>query len=250
MAMKIVINADDLGISRQVNDAVFELMRTGRITSGTLLANGPAVEDAAARSKGFPNRSFGAHLNLTEFRPITTGPELSPLLDDRGEFAGNLRDVRLTTALKQGIHAEWRAQLCRLQELGVAVSHLASQPQVHTLPALVPVLKRLQAEFGLRRVRLTKNWYAGGNRPAMGRLAAKGFWNFLLRHWYRTRTTTAFTSFEDFLAGCQSSSARWPSVELMAHPGSSGFALETSALGGDWQARLPFAIELVSYHSI
>ncbi|MGH8658890.1 MAG: ChbG/HpnK family deacetylase [Gammaproteobacteria bacterium] len=48
--MKIIINADNLGLSEPVNDAIFAMMRAGRVTSATLVANGAAVEDAATTS--------------------------------------------------------------------------------------------------------------------------------------------------------------------------------------------------------
>ena len=72
--MRIIINADDLGISQEVNDAIFGLMAEGKVTSATILANGPAVEEAARRVAEFPECSFGVHLNLTEFKPWTMGP--------------------------------------------------------------------------------------------------------------------------------------------------------------------------------
>jgi len=97
-------------------------------------------------------------------------------------------------------------------------------------------------------VRLSKTLYCPQSRPGPARLAAKAFWNFLLRRWYRTRTTSAFTSFEDFIDGC--SAAGRVSIELMVHPGAPRFQHETDALRQDWRERLPFATELVSYHSI
>src|ERR1700687_3982114 len=114
--MKIIINADDLGIHRDVNDAIFALMGERRITSATLLANGAEVEDAARRLDGFPYCSFGAHLNLSEFRPLTTGAGLKPILRADGCFAGNrLREIRSTGALREAVFAEWSAQVERLQ---------------------------------------------------------------------------------------------------------------------------------------
>ena len=46
--MKIIINADDLGLSCLVNDEIFSLIANGRITSSTIMANAPATEDALA----------------------------------------------------------------------------------------------------------------------------------------------------------------------------------------------------------
>ena len=82
----VIINADDLGLSRRVNDRIFNLIETKRITSATLLTNGPEFLDAVARIKAYPHASFGVHLNLTEFPPLTKNPALAPLLNGDGHF--------------------------------------------------------------------------------------------------------------------------------------------------------------------
>ncbi len=246
--MRMVINADDLGLSEEVNEAVFKLMDAGRITSSTLLANGPAVEAAAREARRRPRQSFGVHLNLTELSPLEPLPRLKPLLNCAGEFAGNLRNVPITAALKESILVEWRAQVRRIMDLGINPSHFDSHHHVHTIPALMPVLKRLQREFGIRRVRLSKNFYGPGRRPGVTLLAAKAFWNFVLRNWYHTRTTAAFTSLADFVEN--GAASRHSSIELMVHPGASGFAAETDALAGDWRERLACPSELISYHAV
>jgi predicted glycoside hydrolase/deacetylase ChbG (UPF0249 family) len=71
--MKIIINADDLGYSERENNAIFSYLDENKITSSTIIANGPgfdrAVPGILLRNKE-RNISFGAHLNLTEFCPI------------------------------------------------------------------------------------------------------------------------------------------------------------------------------------
>src|SRR5690348_13237242 len=102
--MKVIINADDLGISSEVNAATFELMSQGRVTSATLMANGSAVEAAARCTKDFRHCSFGVHLNVDEFRPLTTHPGLQPILDADRRLVGNaLRQVRIRAPLREAI---------------------------------------------------------------------------------------------------------------------------------------------------
>src|SRR5258707_593804 len=158
--MKIIINADDLGVSAEVNEAIFALIAEGRVTSATLLANGPAVTEAARRLREFPRCSFGAHLNLSDFRPLTSHPGLRPILAEDGCFAGNrVREIPLRLPVRLGILQEWSAQVERLQGLGVPLSHFDSHYHTHTLPQLFPVMKRIQRRFGFRKVRLTSTLY-------------------------------------------------------------------------------------------
>ena len=110
--LKVIVNADDLGASLEVNEVIFRLMAMGRGTSATLLANSAAFADAAARSQEFAECSFGVHLNASQWRPVTQDSGLRPILDDTGCFAGNrLREVNITSALRAALLREWCGKL-------------------------------------------------------------------------------------------------------------------------------------------
>ncbi len=233
-----------------VNGAIFAMMGEGRITSATIMANGAAVEEAAERSQSFPGMSFGAHLNLTEFRPLQAAAGLAPLLDEAGAFSGKLRETRICPELREAIYGEWCAQVARLKALGVRVSHLDSHHHAHTVPALLPVLKRVQRRFGIRKVRLTKNLYLGGAEPGKLCRLGKAAWNRALRTWVATRTTSAFTGFTDFLQLPDRRIGGLRSIELMVHPGGPAFAAETAALSTPWRERLPYPTRFINYHDL
>lgn len=134
-------------------------MAQGCITSSTILANGPAFDNAILRIRDYPQCSIGVHLNLTEFRPLVAGG-LFPILDGEGCFAGGrIRHIPIGGQLREAIFQEWCAQIERLASLGLRPSHIDSHHHVHTIPALFPVLKRVQRRFGLRKVRITMNIY-------------------------------------------------------------------------------------------
>src|SRR5262249_45381206 len=133
----------------------------------------------------------------------------------------------------------------RIAACGVSISHFDSHHHVHTRPFLFPVLKQLQRRYGVRRVRLSKNFYAADRRCAAGLLWRKHAFNSALRSIYRTRTTDVFT---EFLTYCQSrgqSSLRDGTIELMVHPGGPGAGAETALLDSDWARR--FGVRLISY---
>ncbi|HZY59641.1 MAG TPA: ChbG/HpnK family deacetylase, partial [Candidatus Binataceae bacterium] len=62
---QLVVNADDLGMTRGVNRGIIEAHRSGLVTSTSLIANGAAFEDAVARIRPCPDLSVGLHVNLT-----------------------------------------------------------------------------------------------------------------------------------------------------------------------------------------
>ncbi|MGE0392376.1 MAG: carbohydrate deacetylase [Vicinamibacterales bacterium] len=249
-SVRVVVNADDLGISEHVNAEIFRLIRAGRVTSATLVANGAAVEDAAARLHEFPDASFGVHLNITEFAPLTSPAGLGPLLKPDGTFSGGAHGIAFTSQLRQAVRAEWTAQIARLRSLGVDVSHIDSHNHAHTIRGLFGTLKAVQRATGIRRVRLTKNLYTAADRPGAWLLLQKSLWNAGLRHYIRTRTTAAFTSFWTLHTTASADVPPARSIEVMVHPGHPGFADENAALEQEWWRRFRYGVEFVSYRQI
>lgn len=251
MQTRIIVNADDLGLNAKVNQAIFELISRGRVTSATLLANGAAVEEAARRLREFTQASFGVHLNASELQPLAPTPGLAPILDERGCFAGNrLREIPITRSLRQALFIEWSAQVRRLLDLGVPLSHIDGHHHMHTVPVLFPVLKRVQSEFGLTKVRISMNIYPRTNPPPKDLLMKKALWNTALRYWGITKTTAGFTSLETFCDVATELPNKHETIELMVHPGNPGFASETAILSKPWEEQLPSPVRFVSYLDI
>jgi chitin disaccharide deacetylase len=68
----IVVNADDFGASRRINQAILQAFEKRLISSATIMANMPAFEEACrlARQNDL-QRGIGLYLNLTEGKPLT-----------------------------------------------------------------------------------------------------------------------------------------------------------------------------------
>jgi predicted glycoside hydrolase/deacetylase ChbG (UPF0249 family) len=245
----IIVNADDLGMNQEVNDATFELMAKGRISSATIMANAPATREAARRAAMFPQCSFGVHLNLTEFEPLTAGPGARLLVDERGRMSRAIgrASARPRLGLMRAIYAELRAQVECVAALGVHISHIDSHHHVHTRPFVFPAVKAIQRRYGIRRVRLAKNFYSPDQECSPGLAWKKRAYNWALQSMYATRTTDVFT---EFLTWYHADAARKRSIgviELMVHPGASYAAEETTLLDTDWIARTKRPLKLISY---
>jgi predicted glycoside hydrolase/deacetylase ChbG (UPF0249 family) len=248
--MKVIINADDLGHSRVVNDRIFELIDAGKVTSATLIANGAAFDHAVERMRQRSHASFGVHLNLTEFAPLTRHPGLRPILGRNGRFARDPRTMPLTADLKLAIFEEWCAQVRRALEAGVPVSHFDSHHQVHSTRGLFFVLKRLQREFGIYKVRRARNVLGRGERMSVDRRLRKVAWNAALTSWIPTRTTDGFASFSTFQTLLPDRVRGWNSLELMCHPGSERFDDETRMIESAWRSGREDQFQLASYHDL
>ena len=249
--MRLIVNADDLGLSREVNEATFELMSRRLVTSGTVMANAPFALDAVETSKRFPGCSFGVHLNVTEFRPLCQREELQEILSNNGEFTRALDQapgsVKKTRRLLAAIADEWCHQIDFLRRAGLQVSHLDSHQHVHTIPSLFPVLKYVQARCGIRRVRTARNVYKPDARAPLAKLLAKRAFQFSLRHLYATRTTHVFMDFLTFHERAVVGRQTWPSAEVMVHPGSPADGEEDRLMRSDWPERLRGSIQLITY---
>jgi len=248
--MRILINCDDLGASREINDAIFELMEQRRVTSATLMMNAPETEDALQRMRLHPGCSFGIHLNSTEFTPLTSHPGLDPLLNEQGEFEKKLKHYPLTAVNREAIYGEWCAQIDRAIAAGFAFSHIDSHEYIHTIPRLFGVLKRVQRKYRIRKIRITPNLFAPAEYKSLSLRAYKCAWNFALRHYVPTVTTDRFGAFYAFYQRVRQGLRLHGSVELMVHPGRKNFAEETDLLREDWKDTLPKDARLINYNEL
>ena len=248
--MLLIVNADDLGATDAINEHVFALMREGLVTSASLMANAPAFEAAARESGSLPGASFGVHLNATVFQPLRPSPALAPILDEDGSLSRRLFHARLTPAVRTALLREWSAQVERVLQAGVKVSHLDSHHHVHTLPALLPVLKAVQRRFGIRRARSTISLLRPGEKMTPLRRLRKRVFCFVLDRAYTTRAPSGLGDFRVFLEHLQAGSLnRQRCLELMVHPGTQNpeYEREIELLRSSWRSRLPPWVRLGSY---
>jgi len=249
--MQVIVNADDLGMSARINDAIFELIGARKVSSATIMANGPAMREAAANVRLFPDCSFGIHLNLTQFQPLIGGAGATVLTNGTGQLSRDIETTSPTIALLRAAYEECCAQIELLSAAGVSISHFDSHNHVHTRPHIFPVLKALQKRYGIRRVRLAKNLYGASQRCSSSLLWKKRAYNAALRHVYRTRTTDVFTEFVTFAEACREGTPSFRSAEVMVHPGAAYAGEETNRLRSDWIGSLTgHRVELIDYRQL
>ncbi|NQW23059.1 MAG: ChbG/HpnK family deacetylase [SAR202 cluster bacterium] len=266
--MDVIVNADDLGISELVNAATFGLIERGRITSATLLANGPFIEESCSQLSRYPNCSFGVHLNVTEFQPLSGPDRLQRILNDSGEFRElAVRQVPIVGELAQGVFEEFCAQVDKLYSLGVQISHIDSHHYVLSMPRMLPILKRIQKRYGIRKARISRNIYAGnlldeldvtphalgvdpelGDRVSLTLRLKKRVYNWALRNYYRTKTSDGFSGFRLFYEYAKKRPMNHRIFEVNVHPANPYYdAMEEQILAGPWERELNFPVRLISY---
>jgi hopanoid biosynthesis associated protein HpnK len=157
---RLIINADDFGLTAGVNRAIAEAHRAGVVTSATLMAVGGEFADAARLSLTLPKLSVGCHVVLADGAPVLDSQEI-PSLAKAADGAARLRSSwsRFAAAALAGklapqeIEAEAAAQIQRLQSAGIAVSHLDTHKHTHIFPQVLRALLRAAKSCGVRAVR-------------------------------------------------------------------------------------------------
>jgi hopanoid biosynthesis associated protein HpnK len=155
---RLIINADDFGLTAGVNRAIVELHRAGVLTSASLMARAAATVGAIELALATPTLGIGCHVVLVDGEPVLRAQDLPTLVDLRtGRFQpslGAFLKLLLTGRIRSSeIEAETAAQINLLQANGLRLTHIDTHKHVHMFPAVLrPVLRAARAA-GIRAVR-------------------------------------------------------------------------------------------------
>jgi len=158
MACRLIINADDFGLTHGVNRAIAELHQAHVLTSATLMATGAAFDDAVAIAHTNPSLGVGCHVVLTDGEPVSPPHSIPTLLGTDGKnFRPSLLDFMQAlvrgTIREEDIEREALAQIQKLQRAGIAVTHLDTHKHTHLFPAVARPLLRVAQQCSIGAVR-------------------------------------------------------------------------------------------------
>lgn len=173
---RLIINADDFGLTSGVNRAIAEANRSGVLTSATMMANSRAFAEAVTIAKSLPTLKTGCHVVLIDGEPVSSG--LNSLTHGGERFGSNLKQFAMAAVRKkiseEEIEREAEAQIRKLQASGLAVTHVDSHKHTHMFPRVVRPLLRAAKACGIRAVR---NPFEPRRSWAVGKvLANRGLW--------------------------------------------------------------------------
>ena len=162
MSARLIVSADDFGLTDGVCRAVLQGHRRGLVTATSLLAVGRSFDLAARMLADHPGLDAGAHLAIVgEDPPLLTAREIPTLVDPRGAFPLSYRTVVARGATGRldpdDVRREFAAQLDRIAGAGVVVSHLDTHQHTHLWPSVAAVLVELALERGVPGVRTPRS---------------------------------------------------------------------------------------------
>ena len=223
--MKLIINADDCGKSKEVNEAIAQFIEAGKITSTTVMANMDDLEGAAQLFDKYGKKvSFGVHLNLTEGHPLLYSNMLieKGLYKEigKGKIAFNLRPYRnkmMGADIRKELEKELCAQIEKVMDYGIRISHFDSHHHIHTGLVLLPVMPNLVKRYGVRKMRRMRNYVPAA---LWANIALRNLWAQLIKFQNRgIIMTDYFGAYEDWYDGGKQILSNSVKLELMCHPG-------------------------------
>lgn len=155
---RLIINGDDFGKSREVNEAVVRAFLAGTLTSCSLMVTGEAFDHAVESARNHPGLAVGIHLVTVNGRSVLPHREIPHLVDQRGFFPrspvlAGLRYYFCRTARSE-LHRELSAQMGKFFETGLQPSHIDSHLHLHIHPVVFEIACSLGERFGVRRMRV------------------------------------------------------------------------------------------------
>jgi len=249
--LKIILNADDVGMNKSVNQATARLIEQGMVTSISIMPNESEFQSAVELTKMYPHVSAGVHLNISSGKPLSaTG--LLPILDENGCFRNNLRTTNPNRSLRAAIFREWCLQVERLINQNIEISHVDSHYHTHTIPGLLQILFALQRRYKIRSIRLTKNLYLSSDKPPMWKILSKSVVNTAIRRISKVTIADKFTEFSTFHDIQSTLDPNIGVIELMLHPGSEvpEYQREIDLLESHWQTLVESQVEITNYSNL
>jgi predicted glycoside hydrolase/deacetylase ChbG (UPF0249 family) len=153
---RLIINADDFGLSHGITDGILRAHRDGIVTSTSLMVNQSASEYAIAQIPQAPKLSVGVHLNICEGQPVLPPSQVPSLVTKNGTFLAPELMIRKLWRCQisfREVEAEFRAQIRWMKDRGVMPTHADSHRHMHHYPSAILSYYRALVKEGIRWAR-------------------------------------------------------------------------------------------------
>jgi hopanoid biosynthesis associated protein HpnK len=158
---RLIVNADDFGRSHSINSAVIQAHQGGILTTASLMVTGSAFEEAVALARENPKLGVGLHITLSHGTSALPQSEIPDLVDENRNFSNDAPRVGFryfaNRHCRAQIEREVTAQFERFRATGLPLDHVNGHLHFHLHPTMFGILRRRAPEWGIRRVRLTRD---------------------------------------------------------------------------------------------
>ena len=148
---RLIINADDFGLSLGVSQGIALAAKTGVLTSTTIMGNMPNLHEHL-RLLDEAQIGVGVHLVLSAGKPVLAADVVPSLVDGTGCFRRDFRQA-VKRAAPQEVKQEWQAQIEHILSVGVKPTHIDSHHHVHMAPKLTSIAIELARCYRIPAIR-------------------------------------------------------------------------------------------------
>ena len=157
---RLVVTADDFGLSLAVNEAVEQAHREGILTAASLMVSAPAAADAVARARRLPSLRVGLHLVLVEAWPTLPAADLPDLVGADGLIRSDMGrlglDLALKPAARRQLAAEIAAQFEAYRATGLPLDHVNAHKHFHVHPLIAGAVLSIGRRYAMRALRVPR----------------------------------------------------------------------------------------------
>jgi len=155
---RLIVNADDFGISEEVNEAVIRAFKEGVLTSTSLMVTGDAFEHAVKLAKQNQGLAVGIHLVTVMGKSVLPTSQIPTLVDKQGNFSDNPVAAGLkyyfSPQSRRELGKELEAQFKKFRSTGLPLSHIDGHLHLHVHPVIFNAALELGARYGARHMRV------------------------------------------------------------------------------------------------
>lgn len=174
---RLIVNADDFGLSPSVNQAVIRAHREGILTTASLMVNEPGCAKAVQLAKENSRLGVGLHLTLLMGHAALSPDKIPSLVNARGEFSSSPVGVGMAYFFKRGLReqlrAEIHAQFEKFHATGLTLDHVNGHLHLHLHPVVFNILMEDAGQLRITHLRLTRDCLARSRRMSRGHLFYK-----------------------------------------------------------------------------
>lgn len=169
---RLIVNADDFGLSPSVNEAVIRAHREGILTTASLMVNEPGFAEAVKLAKENPQLGVGLHLTFLMGHAALPPEQIPGLVNTRGEFSdspvGAGMGYFFKRSLRGQLRAEIHAQFEKFHASGLTLDHVNGHLHLHLHPTIFKILMEDADKLRITHLRLTRDCLARSRRMSGG----------------------------------------------------------------------------------
>jgi len=162
--VKLIVNADDFGLTEQVTEGILRSHSEGIVRSTSAMFNMKIIGKACKNLKYFPQLRVGIHVVITEGYPISDPAYVKDLIAENGMFNNSLEQMRRLMWPRKKILQQVKIEICQQVktaiDLGIELTHIDSHHGVHRFPVVAAAIRDLASDLSVpMKIRNQKGGY-------------------------------------------------------------------------------------------